>query len=521
MRTDIEKLENEQKEEKEGDDKKVEEIAPESLSTTIFDFSNPLELRLSCMQRYYDINKKDGTLELITKLCTMYEVSGTKSLKEFLYQMTKLKIEPFLKALCCLSLHSKDNFDELAYQAINEVYPELTESTAYKMDFLKILFRSEKFKEFAKNHFCDIMNDSKISAPYRYKMLLSLEMKPMDGETVKEVKQREFLGKKYAYFLKEGQKTFARKTDNDLRYRILSCQYLFSTELTEEEKRELEQILLSFAEDASIEYNARADSADVILQYGGAESKERAKRVILTLGRGERRSVNIYDNAQNVHIKSIEESLKKALEFLNTIELAKVNSRFITLDYVEGKIYEYMNERNVGVEKEEKIRASMNRIAMDRSLYNNCSLELILLKVWTYICNHEHRETMKQRLLEELVEMAGTCSSGYASRLINTMSGFGDFSMSISWRDQIIANVSGRLNARIRDLDDLELQERIMTELSNAEYIDKKNFTKFFRENIALIQEEMYEEFKSHISDQEFEMHFRSAISNYETGSFV
>jgi hypothetical protein len=59
---------------------------------------------------------------------------------------------------------------------------------------------------------------------------------------------------------------------------------------------------------------------------------------------------------------------------------------------------------------------------------------------------------MKKRLLEELEEMSGTCSSGYATRLVNIISGFGEFNIRISWEDQIIANFSGRLNALVRSI---------------------------------------------------------------------
>jgi hypothetical protein len=63
---------------------------------------------------------------------------------------------------------------------------------------------------------------------------------------------------------------------------------------------------------------------------------------------------------------------------------------------------------------------------------------------------------MKKRLLEELEEMSGTCSSGFASRLINVISGFGEFSIRISWGDQIKANLFGRLNAAARRITDQE-----------------------------------------------------------------
>jgi hypothetical protein len=135
---------------------------------------------------------------------------------------------------------------------------------------------------------------------------------------------------------------------------------------------------------------------------------------------------------------------------------------------------------------------------------------------------HDSEEEMNKRLLEELFEMAGTCSSGFATRLINTISGFGDFSVRISWKDQITANLSGRLNARIRDMDDLRLQEKVLSEMTieSSRYDVRKNFLKFLRKHILEIRGELYEEFKNHISDADFDLYFRGAISMYETGQF-
>ena len=50
--------------------------------------------------------------------------------------------------------------------------------------------------------------------------------------------------------------------------------------------------------------------------------------------------------------------------------------------------------------------------------------------------------------------MSGTCSSGFATRLINVISGFGQFNIRISYEDQIVANFSGRLNAFARKITD-------------------------------------------------------------------
>jgi hypothetical protein len=108
-------------------------------------------------------------------------------------------------------------------------------------------------------------------------------------------------------------------------------------------------------------------------------------------------------------------------------------------------------------DKNEKITVAMRRIFMDRALYSkfNNSLINILLKIYNYIQIQEDESIKFQlykRMLQELEEMSGTCSSGFASRLVNIISGFGNFNIRISFEDQIISNFSGRLNAFARTI---------------------------------------------------------------------
>ena len=59
-----------------------------------------------------------------------------------------------------------------------------------------------------------------------------------------------------------------------------------------------------------------------------------------------------------------------------------------------------------------------------------------------------------------------------------------------------------------------------MTVNSN-DYESRRNFLKFFRKNMLGIRQELYEEFKNHIRDTDFDLYFRAAISSYETGGYV
>jgi hypothetical protein len=498
-----------------------EEILTEdNLSKSIVDLSLSLETRLKAVNMYYQKEGGNNMIETINKLGTMYEMSGARLLRQFLFSICeKCEIDPFLQSLAAKALISYSDKDEIGYKAIDLVYPRLglEIGTPYKIDFVKMLMKSPLHRDNAKSYFCEIINDNKLDCDYRYKTILGLEYK-CNGDEKHDNEKSE----KMSYFIKESLLEFIKNDNNRVMYRILSGQYLLQ-KFKNEDQTLIENILISFAKDDKIEYNLRADATDVLLQLGSEDIKKEAQNIILHLGVGNKNIATVYDNAQNVHTKQVEESILEALEFLQTFNLLKHKGKTITVEFVENKILEMLKDEKDSKDKCDKIKIAFNRIIMDRALYSkfNCSLSLILLKVWTYLTGHKNEEEITKRLIEELYEMAGTCSSGFASRLINTISGFGDFSMRISWEDQIIANLTGRLNARIREMDNLKLQEKVVEEMTipSFNYDLRKNFLKFFRKNMLSIREEMYQEFKNHISDSDYDLYFRKAISMYENGN--
>ena len=53
--------------------------------------------------------------------------------------------------------------------------------------------------------------------------------------------------------------------------------------------------------------------------------------------------------------------------------------------------------------------------------------------VW-FVAHHQHRQELQKRLIEELVEMQGTCVSGHLNRIFNCLIGFEDI-LQISLED--------------------------------------------------------------------------------------
>jgi len=556
------------------------DTSQDSLSEIIMDLTLSVENRMEAINLFYKNFGEENILEIINRLSTMYMFSGTKSLEKYLYEIsTKSNMSSFLKLTCAKSLCFFKPANEIGYNCIDSVCRNMTDNlpTPCQIEAICLLMGHKKFKTQSKKYLCNLIDNHKLDCDYRYKTILSIE--------TKDIKNKE-------YFIKEACMTFFENKKNRTLYRILSGQYMMQKhKLTDKERSIIEETIMSFAQDPDLDYNLRADSADVILRVGSEENKLTARNIIMMLGRENGGNKTIFDNAQNVHVDEIEESVIECLEFLASINMNTISGTpgtpEITFEYVKKQIDNMLEEQNPSNQKShegdekkspeqeayddrvDRISVSLNRIYMDRALYSNfnCNLLYILLKVWTYLSSHDGEEEMRKRLLEELYEMSGTCSSGFAGRLVNVISGFGDFNLRISWRDQIVANFSGRLNYRAKNITDKDqeeknfnmycnknnnddckydtirqeileskkekilsksdqledFQEKVLNELmiSSNEFESRKHILKFFRKNMLSIREELYEEFKDHITDIDFDLYFRSAISTYETGMYV
>ena len=619
-----------------------EEIKDENLVENIFNLENDINTCLICLHRYYKINGEQ-TIEIISRLSGMYQFSGSKNLENLLILITTdTEISSFLKLEALKSLLSFDiaietiettddnilkeaklhsneviirkneNRKQRAYKCLNDLCNSFDNNiaTPCKIESVCMLMECSEYKYESNSYFIKIINDRSIDSDFRYKTILSLE-----SEHKWKIQERQF-------FLKEACLQFLNQTSNMTMYRILAGQYLLQKiKISPETYNHIENIILSFSEDDTLDYNLRADAADTLLSLGSSnEIKLKARNIITLLGNLFGRAKTVFENAQNVHVEEIEESVAEVLEFLSKLPFAEVDNNPITFDYVNGYIEKMLKEEketftsitktcceytcihikcvycescvinedykncckdicHEKINRQDKIKLSLNRICVDRILYSkyNQTLLNILLKVWTYISTHVFKETMLSRLLEELYDMSGTCSSGFASRLINTISGFGEFNIRISWEDQIIANMSGRLNAlilKITDHDSIyfgkkhreilelylrhinkiktrfyahELEDRntvdtiidnylkedrakkreeaveyfyesVISEMSIPVhlYYARQNFLKFFRDNMLSIREQLYEEFKDFITDTEFDLYTRKAISHYE-----
>lgn len=473
----------------------VLDLDEKNLYSVIFEMDRSLAVRLLAVEKYDKINP-DFTVEIINRINSMYLFSYTRILQEFLSNIIyKTTIDPSLKLECgkVLAGHT-----DIGYDCIDFICKEYkTMPTPSRVDGIINLMNSEKYKENSLKYFTEFIIDQNVDGYYRYKCILGLENL-----------------KNHDYFLHPVLTTFVTDTKNITRLRILCCQYILK------KSKDLSplaiEILLSFAENTHLEYNLRADAVDILLRYEDPIVNEKARNVLLELARAGKVMRTIYDNAQNVHTEAIEQS---AIEILESIDNCCGKERY-TFDDVRNSVVEIIGKEDYDKAKRERIEMSLTRILLDRAVYGkfNISLMGIVSKIWGYIQTHEYKEQLIERLLEELNDSSDVCSSGYAFRMVNTLSGFTDLRIKISFQDQIIANLAGRLNAKIRSIQDDEYMCLILEEMviPTEHYNLRKNFLKFFRESIPGIRQEMYEEFQHFMEDTDYDLYFRKAIFKYE-----
>lgn len=507
----------------------------------ILDLSIELKDRMNALVSYQEQHPRE-LLELVNRLCGMFQFSGTNIIKRYLIHICRSdSIHDPYKTICVKSLcYFYDSIPDEIYDILDvvcsSVIPKDTIATPCKVELVFLLLESERHKDKTLQYFSSIVNDISIDVDYRYKTILSIE-KTNDTE-----------------FLLKVCMNFINCYTNYIRYKILACQCILQhcrKFMTDFDVHTIQTTLLGFGQDVDLDTNVRADATDVLLSLGDEKTKTVAKQLIKTLGRDVYSNGNvmtIWEDGQNVHTQKIEESVLESVEKLVQCDTLEINNYPIDVQYVIKKIKNKLKDEKKKLtetyhkthgrddsqiksllepftSKEDDILISLNRIYNDRVLYTRHQLTLshVLVKVWSWIKhNDEYESECMKRLEEELVDMSGTCSTGYITRLVNVLSGFSDFSIKISWKDQIISNFKTRLNSRIMDIKDESFQEKVLEEfmISVGEYGKRLNFLKFFRENMLSIREELYKEFKEYISDVEFDLCIRDAIMAYEGVSY-
>ena len=488
----------------------IEDISYEDNDDILIQYETDLEEILDMEQpsvhRIFliELHSQQEIIEIINKLNSLFIVSKTTLLRSFIIDICiKSKINPIIKIECakCICLRStEDNMGE-SFGVLNEVISDTKEMIPVTCLILAIVFLSkcESFYENTLACFYEILLNDSYEDKFKYNMILSLE-------NVNKLDKEMYIKKLLILFL---------KSLRDPKYIILSSQNLLQNFLkcNDEHVEPINKNLFQISVNEELEDDIRADAADILLSLGTEHYSKSAREVIINLGK---KKFTMFDNKQNVHDVSIDDSTHKIIENI----LAKPLDKKINFNYVSKFLLDKCNECDECDEC--LLNVSLSRIYMDRGVYSHISLSLLtlLLRVFNYTCNHQFEDTLIIRLIEELISASGKCSSGYFLRLLNVLSGFDDMSLNISEEEEIKGKVYGRLNKLIKEIEDINIIDKILEEMtlesSDSNNLNRQNFLEFFRGNISNIKNDIWGDLRGEMDINHFELLFRKAISAYE-----
>lgn len=404
-------------------------FTPETIKSIVLNFELDLDTLMQGVKFYYHTFGNE-IQELISQLLFIYLMTEASNVSNYIKSICRLETIPLHIRIdtareVCLTKSSDEWFEILTTLCTQF---DDTISTPIRTGALSVLLTSELHRQRAIEMFISILDNTALECAYRYKLITSLFIRdPSQAELSTKVKQILF-----NHFLNNNQ--------NEEMYRILAGQELIMQAYMPEQ---VQKSLFSIATANETEYNSRADVCDVLMRYGSDEVKIEAEKIINQLGHVDKSKplLTVYQNAQNAHNKTIENSVLEILEFLSMNYTAEYSFETISADILQNS------------EHKEKMKSVLNRIELDKATYSKLNFTLLsaLSLVYVFIVKND-RDLMLPGLIDELCDCVSICSTGILERIVNSLSGYRNFLVRISFEEQIEGNLFGRLNSKIRQI---------------------------------------------------------------------
>jgi hypothetical protein len=180
----------------------------------------------------------------------------------------------------------------------------------------------------------------------------------------------------------------------------------------------------------------------------------------------------VYTDSQNVHNSEINKSVIKSAQtlcasFWDVINL-KEASETEKSEYKKTCLENIRKElATKHPEKLELVNSSIEYIKNNTAWFGETkiTLEDTFLAVWLWISGHKDFPELENRLLEELKEMNGQCTTGHIARLVNIIQGFTEdekLCIRISQQDRVKSIVYSYLTKELKTCQDSKVLDGIL-----------------------------------------------------------
>jgi hypothetical protein len=218
----------------------------------------------------------------------------------------------------------------------------------------------------------------------------------------------------------------ALKNNYPLELTLMSARFIISQyDYLSEERNKVLEYILDVADDTNETVYARSECADILITLGEGNEIIFGEQVIEELGDlyNKNKEKTIYTNAQNAHNETINENTRNIVRALYKEYLTKFTYNdliTLSLEPIQDILYKICKDDNeTGL-----IQRFLYRVMTDPFRFERLSLVDIFNLVFFKTETIESKEEIYKRLFEEALECNETCTTGYFTRIVNTLNGF-------------------------------------------------------------------------------------------------
>lgn len=471
---------------------------PELVNFNIFD------LTLSINHRYKLLINMDkqNQFEITKRLVDIYRLTGVKKLEKFFIYICIFdsQIDLYLKQEILYILSSKltiKNKKNIKQAFSNVLFLMIKQSFIYNECWLMFetnlilyytLFKDPNMFKFLKNFTIISLKKLKSSEPIKKIFKLITHFKDeyffMDLCTFIFTKYNKILMVKNNLFL---------------------LQIIFKDENIHQTN------LFSIVNNDSIELSLRLEACDILYLNGSKNIKDKVQIILENIIP----NTTYTNNHENVHLSSVVKSVDKTIDSVLKLNKGKE---------APSNLYNLLLDK---FSHNDKVKGSLNRIfnySFLKFTKYNLTLKDIIENVWLII-NQNNSDLQHQlyiRLEQELMDMYNTCSQGYATRLINVLTGFEingntNLGISLSYEDEIYAIFSNKINNVVARAPE-ELKEQLLEELMvpSNQHDKRLNLIRYLRPHIPQIWNEIYNIFETELSMTDLDLYCRKVTMKYD-----
>lgn len=175
----------------------------------------------------------------------------------------------------------------------------------------------------------------------------------------------------------------------------------------------------------------------------------------------------VYADSQNVHNSKINASVIQSAEYL-------INSKLKNLNLDLSNCIE--NIKDILISKYHSdstlISKSLDYISINTSYFGkslpgkkSITLAQVFVALWFWIIDSKDRDELEKRLLEELKEMSGYCTTGHLARLVSVIQGFTEdekLNIRISEKDRMNSVIRNYLTKELEKCSDEKVLDGII-----------------------------------------------------------